>query len=289
MIGVESHTVGVLREPMRLSDYCMGIFESIPSRKGVKKAILAGRVEVNGSKESTGYWIRQGDVITLLESASQQQNYRIRLGVVFEDDHIAVINKPAGLLTSGNQFQTVERALPHNLKMSSAKDAFSIPKPAHRLDFPTSGLLIVAKTASALRFLKRSFENREIGKEYLAITVGIMPQSGSIRVPIDGKESQTDFEVIQSVESKKYSAFNLVRASPLTGRRHQIRNHLSHVGFPILGDAHYGGRLDMKRGLYLQSNIIQFQHPATNRSMRFALELPGKFQKILSQRTRRGF
>lgn len=278
------HTVPKRSEPIRLSDYGKGIFAPIPSRKGFKKAIIKGYIKVNGIVGTTGLWVNTGDKIELFLPGDFKPVYEREMSVVFEDDHLAVVDKPAGLLVNGNSFQTVENALPYNLQSSPLKDALYTPEVAHRLDFGTSGLLLVAKTASANIGLKKLFEERQINKTYCAIIVGeFSNQTGMITKEVDEKEAITKYIVKQVKSSPKYHSFNLLELYPETGRRHQIRKHLASIGFPILGDRDYGNSAvwDMKKGLYLQASKLSFKHPLTDEKMQFELELPNKFKKLL--------
>jgi len=141
----ESHIVPTLSEEVRLSDYVTGIFKSIPFKKGMKKAIERGKVQVNGEVAKTSKFIKGGEEIVLFD-LDEEMNvpvFEMDIEVLFEDDHLAIINKPPGLVVSGNKFQTVENALPHNLKQSELIDSLVRPQPVHRLDFPTSGLLLI--------------------------------------------------------------------------------------------------------------------------------------------------
>jgi len=154
----ESHIVPALSEEVRLSDYVAGIFKSIPFKKGMKKAIERGKVQVNGEVAKTSKYLKGGEEIVLfdLDDEINIPVFEMKLDVLFEDDHFAIINKPPGLVVSGNKFQTVENALPHNLKQSQLVDSLIRPQPVHRLDFPTSGLLLIGKDTYNGNFLKQA-------------------------------------------------------------------------------------------------------------------------------------
>ncbi|CAG5082139.1 RluA family pseudouridine synthase [Parvicella tangerina] len=280
----ETHIVPHLKDSIRLSDYAKGIFELIPTRKGMKKAIDKGYVFVNGEKSSTARYISTGDKIELMLPETFKKGYERTIDVVYEDDDFAVVNKPAGLLSNGNSFKTLENTLAFNLKKSKQKDALFYPQVAHRLDYPTSGLIIVSKTRAMNVALKQLFKTTLIKKTYHAITVGEMKiTSGKIDKEIDGKPSTSHFKVITAVPSNKYQFINLVKLEPVTGRRHQLRIHLASLGFPILGDRNYGSpeHWDMKRGLYLAATSISFKHPFTQEDMQFTIEIPKKFKKLI--------
>ena len=142
----EIHIVPQLSKEIRLQEYAASIFTSITTRSAVKKAIKKHRILINDEIGQTGDWILEGQKIELLQLENQQKVFELKLEVVYEDDHIAVINKPAGYPTSGNYFKTIKNALPFNLKSSKETDRLEAPQPAHRLDNPTSGILLCAKT-----------------------------------------------------------------------------------------------------------------------------------------------
>lgn len=200
---------------------------------------------------------------------------------MFEDEYLAVIHKPAGILVSGNTFITIANALPQNLKKSKLSDA-TTPQPVHRLDFPTTGILLVGKTSSSIRALNQLFENHEIQKKYFAIAIGEMEKEGTITSEIDEKESTSNYTVTKSVDSPRFEKLNLVELDPKSGRRHQLRKHLSSIGNPILGDKEYGieGLVLNGKGLYLHAYSLEFTHPFTNEKMSLVDELPSKFTKI---------
>ncbi|MEP4534030.1 MAG: RluA family pseudouridine synthase [Cyclobacteriaceae bacterium] len=203
------------------------------------------------------------------------------LQVLFEDDHLAVIHKPAGIIVSGNKWKTIARALPDNLRPSQQPDACT-PQPAHRLDFPTTGALLIGKTTSCIRALNQMFEAKDIHKTYLAIAIGEMKPEGNIETPIDDKPSQTEYRVVQTTLSERFGALNLVKLYPHTGRRHQLRKHLASIGHPILGDKEYGTEnlILNGKGLYLHANRLEFVHPFTKEHLKIEDELPKKFKKI---------
>ncbi|MEM9886693.1 MAG: RluA family pseudouridine synthase [Bacteroidota bacterium] len=278
----ESHLVPPRTEAIRLSDYLGGVFQSIPSRKGMKKAIKKQLVFVDGEVASTAKYLYGGETIDLYEEAKKKSTLQLDLGILYEDEDLAVVNKPSGIVVSGNQFRTLENALPNSLEKSTKIDRLAFPKPAHRLDFPTSGVLLVAKTQGTLASLKKQFEAHQIQKVYHAICIGEIPQKGYLKSPIQGKWASTQYEVLERVASSKYGYLNLLEVQILTGRRHQIRIHLSEIGHPILGDVQYGKEslTSSGNGLYLHASSIQFQHPITQVVVSISQMLPKKFKKI---------
>lgn len=196
---------------------------------------------------------------------------------------MAVINKPAGILVSGNSFKTIDNALEQNIAKSNLADATK-PRPVHRLDYPTTGLLLIGKTSASILALNKLFENKEITKTYLAVTIGKMSIEGTTTTMVDNKKALSKYNVIKSVNSKKFAYLNLVKLRLETGRKHQLRVHLSSIGNPILGDAQYGieGKIIKGKGLYLHAYSLDFIHPFTNDKMSFKKEPHKKFAKLFS-------
>lgn len=195
-----------------------------------------------------------------------------------------MIHKPAGILVSGNSFKTIARALPQNIKPSKLSDA-TIPQPVHRLDYATTGVLLVGKTSSSIQTLNKIFENKAVKKTYYAIAIGEMNPKGEISSKIDGKSAQSNYVITESVPSKRFDKLNLVKLTPSTGRRHQLRKHLSSIGNPILGDKDYGIQsLILKgKGLYLHAYSLKFVHPFTGEEIHMIDELPKRFKKIFAR------
>jgi len=241
---------------------------------------------VNDIVANSATFIKGGEVIKLFipEKVSPKKKLIFPLEVLFEDQYLAAIHKPAGILASGNSFKTIANALVQNIEPSDLSDA-TTPQPVHRLDYATTGILLVGKTSSSIRALNKLFEDKAIEKTYFAITIGTMNGRGKINSEIDGKKSQSNYEVLETVSSKRFGQLNLVRLQPQTGRRHQLRKHLAHIGNPILGDAAYGiENLILKgKGLYLHAYSLEFRHPFTNEKVLLKDELPQRFKKIFAQ------
>ncbi|MDB4591439.1 pseudouridine synthase, partial [Flavobacteriaceae bacterium] len=146
---IESIVIPILNNRERVSDYLPGNFNSIYSKKGVKKAIKRGLVTINGKKAYTADYVFGNERIDLFQSplAKKRKIVNIILEIVYEDDYLAVINKPAGILVSGNKKYTIENALSLALEKSKQQDGLVFPLPIHRLDYPTSGLLLIGKTS----------------------------------------------------------------------------------------------------------------------------------------------
>lgn len=195
-----------------------------------------------------------------------------------------MIHKPAGIEVSSNSFKTIANGLSQNLKPSGLIDA-TIPQPVHRLDFATTGVLLVGKTGSSIRALNKLFEDKGIDKTYYAITIGQMDEEGIITGSIDGKEAKSHYRVVDTANSNRFSLLNLVELKPETGRRHQLRKHLASIGNPILGDKVYGteGLILKGKGLYLHAYSLDFKHPITKKHINQRDELPTRFKKIFTQ------
>ena len=279
-----------MTEAIRFNTYCEQYFSEIPSRKGIKKAIQRGELLLNSEQVDGGRWLKNGDIITWVESNRKPPKvYPIDLEIVYEDDFLSVINKPPGISVSGNQYQTIYNALGHNLKPSTQKDALPWPLPAHRLDNPTRGLLIVAKTAAARIQLGADFEQKRIQKTYHALVIGRPPSKGQISNPIDHKKAETQFERIDTIPACKGDFLTLLKLNPITGRTHQLRIHCSTIGTPILGDKKYGkeGLILQNKGLYLASTAVDFPHPNTREKIHLDMGIPEKFSKRLAYEQRR--
>jgi len=256
------------------------------TKSALKKALKKKYILVNGAIATSATYIHGGETIrvSVPETPDSRKKLVLKLKVLFEDEHIAVMHKPAGILVSGNSFKTIANALAQNIVKSKLADA-TRPQPVHRLDYATTGILLVGKTSSSIRALNKMFEHKKVEKTYYAITIGEMDVSGKITSNIDGKHSKSRYTRIASVPSKKFGKLNLVILQPKTGRRHQLRKHMSQHGNPILGDKDYGieGLILKGKGLYLHAYSLKFIHPFTNEEMHLKDEIPQRFKKIFPQ------
>jgi 23S rRNA pseudouridine1911/1915/1917 synthase len=274
-----------LLKPIRLQEYGVGIFNSVLTKSALKKALKKQYIRVNDVIATSATFINGGECIDLSipEEVTPKKKLILQLKVLFEDDHLAVIHKPAGILVSGNRFKTITNALVQNIKGSALPDA-TTPQPVHRLDYATTGILLVGKTSNSIRALNKMFENKTLEKTYYAVTIGEMKTRGKINSEVDGKKSQSNYELCESVPSERFGKLNLVQLEPQTGRRHQLRKHLSSIGNPILGDKEYGlENLILKgKGLYLHAYSLEFIHPFTNKEVHLKDEFPQRFKKIIT-------
>ena len=258
----------------------------IPTRSALKKALKKQYITVNDKIASTATYIKGGESICLSfpEEEGPKKKLLLSLNVLFEDEYLAAIHKPAGILVSGNRHKTVANALPRTLQRSPLPDA-STPQPVHRLDLATTGILLIGKTSSAIRALNKLFADKKVDKIYYAVTIGEMKEHGTINSKVDGKESLTNYSVERSVGSERFGKLDLVKVQPRTGRRHQIRKHFADIGHPILGDKEYGkAPLILKgKGLYLHAHSLRFEHPFKKEELFLLADLPERFDKIFSQ------
>jgi len=289
MIVLEKHIVPAGDYHIRIQEYAGGVFKKLQSRSAVKKCIAKKGLYLDGTPAQTSDWIKEGQLIELVATETQLKKvFQLQLEVIYEDEHLALVNKPAGFPTNGNYFKTIENALPFNLKESTLKDALNYPTPVHRLDNPTSGILIIAKTKAAQIDLHQQFEKKEIQKTYHAIVAGKIPINGIINFPIENLNSLTEFKTIKQVASLQNNFLSLVQLYPKTGRTHQLRIHLSKLGFPIVGDKLYAPDNVMKhKGLFLCASSIDFTHPDNNRKLSFSIPIPNKFNNYLTREKKR--
>ena len=287
---IESHTVPEGVEKIRLQDYALTIFDSITTNQGIKKAIKRGMLRVNGLKAETGLWVKPGYKIELYDlELPPGKVYKLNLEVVYEDDCIAVINKPGGISVSGNQFKTIKNALPFNLKPSLRKSTLPAFLPVHRIDSATCGLLLIAKTTEASAKLGLQFEKRKVKKRYRAVVIGEVPDKGIIDMQVDGKDAISTFQLVDKKRSIRNRFLSMVDLYPETGRTHQLRIHMAGLGYPILGDKIYDteGEILKGKGLFLCAAGLQFIHPCTNKKMDISINPPNKFERFMKMEQNR--
>ncbi len=281
------------------------------SRATIHKAIQGGECLVNDRTPKASYKVRAGDEIQLdlpeiapLEAAPEN----IPLNIVYEDDELIVINKPAGMVVhpgAGVRSGTLANALVYHFNQLSQPDSLR-PGIVHRLDVGTSGLIVVAKTDRAHQHLAAQFEARTIEKRYTALVYGVIKnESGRIDAPIDrdprnrvkmavrpegqGRPALTLYRVVE-----RFAEFTLLDVEIKTGRTHQIRVHLAHLKHPIVADVTYeGGRVNMVKDVrlrrvieklgrpFLHAASLLFSHPSGER-LAFTVPLPDDLQNYLA-------
>ncbi|WP_298519921.1 RluA family pseudouridine synthase [uncultured Kordia sp.] len=286
---IETHIVPKVNATVRIQEYDVSNFTCILTKSALKKSIKKKLVTINEKTATTAMYVSENDIIKIYaEETSVKKIFKLSIAVIFEDDDIAIINKPAGFPTNGNYFKTIENALPHNLKATIAIDALNTPKPVHRLDNPTSGILIIAKTKSAQRDLYQQFEQQEITKIYQAIVIGNTNETGKITSAVADKEALTTYETIHTVASLQNGHLSQVQLFPKTGRTHQLRIHLASIGHPIVGDQLYGKKEEnYKKGLFLCATSIEFTHPKTKEKLTFSIHPPNKYAALLAREEKR--
>ena len=278
------------------------------TRSNAQNLIDGGFVLVNGKEAAKNYRLRQGDDVEIESPEPKELEVlpeNIPLDIVYEDSDIIVINKPSGMVVhpaNGNESGTLVNALLYHCKDSlSGINGVIRPGIVHRIDKDTSGLLVVAKNDDAHVFLSSLLKDHIIKRVYHAILVGHLKEhSGTINAPIarhpvdrkkmavvkGGKEAITHYEVIA-----EYPSFTYAKMELETGRTHQIRVHMSHIGHPLVGDTVYGGgktqfekaNASLISGQALHAKILSFPHPKTKEIMTFECELPNEFKKLLER------
>ncbi len=260
----------------------------LPSKKRAKNMVKRGEVLLNGAPVETSRRVKAGDLVVLLPPTNPHPVYERALPIVYQDPHLAAICKPAGLAVSGNRFRSVLRALPFSLPPSDAADALLYPRPVHRLDVRTSGLLLVARSVRGEVGLGRMFQARTIGKRYRAVLAGRLEGEGRVDAAIDGRDSATRWKVVDCFPSLKTRWATTVDCWPETGRTHQIRIHMASLGAPVLGDDLHGeGPVLRRAGLYLFAAELDFLHPVTGERVHLELPEPAKFGSFRRRERRR--
>lgn len=289
----QEHTVPNSIRSEFLNKYAPKVFQDLASKAKAKIAIGKGEIKVNGSRVNYDHKVVSGDKITFSRSTKSKtparKVFEEKLNILFEDNEMAVVFKPGGLPVNGNSFKTLENALPFNLKVSQSSDALPFPRPVHRLDAPTTGLVLIAKTEKAQVDLGQQLQTKKISKRYKAVIIGQLPQkTGEINSPIDKKPSITKYEVLKSHQAHTYPFISLVDLYPVTGRTHQLRIHMKEQGCPIIGDKLYGEeyKILQGKGLLLCSDQITFIHPKTGESTTVNTNIPNKFEKYYKRETR---
>ncbi|HEQ0273824.1 RluA family pseudouridine synthase [Streptococcus pyogenes] len=268
------------------------------SRGQANDQIKHGLVLVNGQQKKAKYTVQAGDVICFelpKEEVLEYQAQNIPLDIIYEDDALAIINKPQGMVvhpSAGHPSGTMVNALMYHIKDLSSINGVVRPGIVHRIDKDTSGLLMVAKTDAAHQALAEELKAKKSLRKYLAIVHGNLPNDrGMIEAPIGrsekdrkkqavtakGKEAVTRFTVLE-----RFGDYSLVELQLETGRTHQIRVHMAYIGHPVAGDPLYGPRKTLSgHGQFLHAKTLGLTHPMTGKEMIFTVEAPEIFQKVL--------
>ena len=272
------------------------------SRENVKRLISEEKVLLNGKKVKASYKIQEEDVIEVFQEEVKDISLKaqeIPLEIIYEDSDIIVINKEKGMVVhpgNGNPDGTLVNAV-----MSICKDSLSgiggelRPGIVHRLDKDTSGIIVIAKNDKAHINLSEMLKNREVEKTYIALVRGIVKENEAvINMPIarskvdrkkmavqkEGKEALTKFRVLKRFYENEVT---LLEVKIETGRTHQIRVHLSKIGYPIIGDEVYSNGKNKwnVKGQMLHAKALKFKHPITGKKMELEAKEPRYFEEII--------
>lgn len=279
------------------------------SRSRLQSWIKSGELRVDGEPRRIRDKLFGGEEVTieaLLESQERWEAESIELDIVYEDDHILVLNKPAGLVVhpaAGHSGGTLLNALLHH-----APQVGTVPRAGivHRLDKDTTGLMVVAKTLEAQTDLVAQLQERAMGREYEAVACGVMTGGGVVDEPMGrhskqrqkmavrplGKDAITHYRVLA-----RFRGHTHIRLKLETGRTHQIRVHMAHIHYPLVGDQLYGGRFRLPKGVSpelqtclrgfrrqaLHARQLTLWHPVLDREMSWEVPLPEDMQNLLAE------
>ena len=296
---IQSRAVPEALAGLRLDQALARMFPEY-SRSRLKEWLLAGAITVDGASRRPRDAVTGGEQVEMVvqaEALVRDKPEPIALDIVFEDDDLLVINKPAGLVVhpgAGNPAGTLMNGLLHH-----AASLEEVPRAGiiHRIDKETSGLLLVAKSDTAFQSLAEQFASRTIRKFYTALVRGIPdPVEGSIEAPIgrhpvhrlrmtvraEGRDARTDFQVI-----RQWEVASMVRLRIHTGRTHQIRVHMKHLDHPVLGDKLYGYKPPAKTGfpevprVMLHAARLELGHPVSGQPFKMEVPLPEDFSAVI--------
>jgi 23S rRNA pseudouridine1911/1915/1917 synthase len=272
------------------------------TRSQIQRLVEEEKAKVNGELRKSGYRLREGDKVEIeyeAEAPPELQPENIALEIISSDDHILVLNKPAGMVVhpgAGNFQGTLVNALLYHYPEVRNLGAADRPGLVHRLDKDTSGVMVVARRRNSYIELQRQFRKREVQKIYLGLVWGRMPEKeGRItwaigrhhkhgqRISVKTnkpREAETRYKVLREFEK-----FSLLEIRPVTGRTHQIRVHFSAAGHPVVGDVLYGhSQKKVKQPrLFLHAHRLAFSHPATGERMEFSSPLPEDLRNYLEE------
>ena len=288
-------------EKQRLDLYLLETEFKDKSRSFVQNLIKDEHVLVNDLKVKTGYILKTGDEVTIFDVEPVKLDLNpvnLNLDILYEDEHLLVINKPEGLVVhpaSSYHEPTLVHGLMHQVESLSSINGVIRPGIVHRIDKDTSGLLVVAKTDEAHQNLSEKLKNHEIKRTYLALVYhDFAEEEGTITAPIgrhpknrlkmtvieDGKHAVTHFKVLKRFDKK----YTLISCELETGRTHQIRVHMAYINHPIVGDPLYGPKQVISdHGQFLHATKLSFEHPIKKEYMTFTADIPDYFQKFIDQ------
>lgn len=270
------------------------------SRSQIQQWLKEERVKVNGTTVKANYKVKAGDQVTIAvpePTVLELTPENIPLEIVYEDEDVAVVNKPQGMVvhpSAGHPNGTLVNALLFHMQdLSSINDVIR-PGIVHRIDKDTSGLLMIAKNDFAHESLAKQLKEKTSLRKYVALVHGVIPhEKGVIDAPIgrsktdrkmqavieEGKPAVTHFQVLE-----RFADFTLVELQLETGRTHQIRVHMKYIGYPLAGDPVYGPKKTLPgKGQFLHARLLGFEHPRTGAFLTFEAPLPEVFQKTLEK------
>ena len=286
-------------ETGRIDKVLTGLFNDY-SRSQIQLWPKDGAVSVNGQVVKANYKVKKNDEIVIAVPEPETLSIEaedIPLEIVYEDEAVAVVNKPQGMVvhpSAGHPNGTMVNALMYHVKDLSSINGVIRPGIVHRIDKDTSGLLMVAKNDLAHESLAKQLKDKTSLRKYVALVHGVIPhEKGTINAPIgrskvnrkmqavreDGKPAVTHFNVLE-----RFNDFTLVELTLETGRTHQIRVHMKYIGYPLAGDPVYGPSKTLKgNGQFLHAKLLGFTHPITGQEMVFEAPLPTIFEKTLEK------
>lgn len=281
-------------------DKALAMLQTEWSRTLVSSWIEEGRITINGNVPKAKYKVKLLDQIVVDVPAEEDLAILpqdLQLHIVYEDDDVAVVYKPKGMVVHpapGHLSDTLVNGLLHQVSPLSDLNGELRPGIVHRIDKDTSGLLMIAKTNVAHENLVQQLVDKTVTRKYKALVHGrIAHDKGTIDAPIardtrdrqkqavvdNGKHAVTHFNVLE-----RFEEYTLVECQLETGRTHQIRVHMNYIGFPLVGDPKYGPKKTMDvGGQVLHAGVIGFVHPITNQYIQFEAPLPQDFEEILQQ------
>jgi 23S rRNA pseudouridine1911/1915/1917 synthase len=270
-----------------------------PSRAHIQRLLERGLATVNGRAAKASSPLKEGDQVRVEVPPpvpSELEAEYIPIQVVFADQDVLVVEKPAGLAVhpgAGQRSGTLINGLLARYPDLASLGCGQRPGIVHRLDKGTSGLMMVARNEAAYLNLSRQVKERQIYKRYLALVIGeLRPERGRIEAPLGrdprhrkriavverGRPATTEYRVLE-----RLVAATLVEIIPLTGRTHQIRVHFAAIGHPLLGDPVYGGRSPLLGRQFLHASTLGFRQPSTGQYLEFSSELPAELRGVLQQ------
>lgn len=269
------------------------------SRSQIEKMLEQECLLVNGKKEKASYKIKENDKIELVkefEIITHVTPEPMDLNIVYEDEHVMVIDKPSGLVVhpgNGNHQNTLANGLLYYTKNLSDMNGLERPGIVHRIDKDTSGLLLIAKTNAAHQILAEDFKEKKVSRTYLALLDGEFPnRKAIIDAPIGRDTENRKRMAVTAINSKnavthltvvkRYLNYTLVKLKLETGRTHQIRVHMKYIGYPVHNDPVYTNKKCTEFGQFLHSQELEFIHPITKEKMFFSSSLPNEFQNFLN-------